>query len=120
MTIGRVLADRRLLLVEDEWLIAGHLARVFKAAGAEVLGPAPSVGSALNLVGTAERIDAAVLDINLRGEMVFPVADALAARGVPFVFATGYDTNVIPARYAGVTCYEKLTDPTRIARALFG
>jgi PAS domain S-box-containing protein len=120
MATGGALAGRRLLLVEDEWLIAGDLARASGAAGAEVLGPVPSVGDALVLVGTAGRIDAAVLDVNLRGEMIFPVADALADRGVPFVFSTGYDASFIPARYAGVIRCEKPSDPARIARALFG
>jgi hypothetical protein len=59
--------------------------------GAEVSGPLPSRREALPAFSSDERIDAAVPDINLRGEVIYPLADALRQRGVPFVFATGYD-----------------------------
>lgn len=114
------LAGRRVLLVEDEYLIVGDLVRAFEAAGVVVLGPAASVRAALRLVADTPRIDGAVLDINLRGEMVYPVVDALRDRRVPFVFATGYDEAVIPAPYADAIRCEKPVDPARIAAALFG
>jgi CheY-like chemotaxis protein len=113
------LAGRRVLLVEDEYFIADDTARIFAAGGAEVVGPVASVGDALTLLAATPRLDAAVLDINLQGEMAYAVADALSERGVPFVFATGYDKASVPERYAAVIHCEKPVDPQKIARALF-
>ncbi len=114
---GAGLAGRRVLVAEDDYVIADALCQELEAAGAEVAGPAPDVAAALALLAQGA-IDAAVLDVNLRGEMAWPVADALLARGVPFVFATGYDVSVIPARYAGVACCEKPVGLAEIASAL--
>lgn len=110
---------RRLLVVEDEYLIAASLARALEGRGAEVVGPAGSVRDALALVeAEGDRLDGAVLDINLRDERVYPVADALAARGVPFVFLTGYDARVIPDAHAGVPRYEKPVSSALLSRML--
>ena len=93
---------KRLLVVEDEFVIALDLQNLLEAAGHEVVALAASVADALALLdggggGDAEPgrrrpppLDGAVLDVNLRGEPATPVADALAARGVPFVFVSGY------------------------------
>jgi CheY-like chemotaxis protein len=79
------------LLVEDELLVAMEMEEALRDLGCEVLGPAATVEEALRLAQSeAGRIDAAVLDINLAGRPSFPVADLLAGRGVPVVFATGY------------------------------
>jgi CheY-like chemotaxis protein len=113
------LRGRRLLVVEDEYLIAAALERALEDHGAEVVGPAGSVEGALRLVeAEGDRLDGAVLDINLRGERVYPVADVLAARGVPFVFLTGYDAQVIPDTYAGVPRSEKPVSTALLARTL--
>jgi hypothetical protein len=85
-----------------------------------VVGPVASVNGALDLIAETERLDGAVLDVNLQGEMAYPIADALVARGVPFVFATGYDEASIPPRYAHIRRCEKPVDPAKIAKALFG
>ena len=114
-----VLAGLRILLVEDDYLIVDEMAREFSSQGAEIIGPVARVQDALELIAETDRIDAAVLDINLRGEMAFPVADALIARGVPFVFATGYDDATIPQPYAKIKRCEKPVDPLKIAAALF-
>jgi len=90
------LEGKRILLVEDEYFIVQDLARAFSAAGATVLGPAATLSEALELVVSSGALDGAVLDINLQGEMVFPLADVLVNRGVPFVFATGYGQEAIP------------------------
>lgn len=119
MATNSRLAGRRVLLVEDEYFIADEMACSFEASGAEVVGPVGSVQSALDLIAEAERLDGAVLDVNLRGDKSYPVADSLLARGVPFVFATGYDAISIPARYAHVTRCEKPVDPEKIGKALF-
>ena len=86
------LKGKRVLVVEDEALVAMLVEDDLRDAGAEVLGPAPTVDRALRLVEAAADggISAAVLDINLEGRHVGPVADRLAALGVPFLFATGH------------------------------
>jgi len=101
------LRGHRVLVVEDEFFIADDLAQRLSAHGAVLVGPVPTLEIALALVNSADRIDAAVVDINLKGEVAFPLADTLQARGVPFVFATGYDTSAIPARYQHIPCWVK-------------
>ncbi|MDJ0386766.1 HWE histidine kinase domain-containing protein [Roseomonas sp. E05] len=81
---------RRVLLAEDEPLVALELETQLQALGFTVVGPAASLQEALRLAGEEALLDAAVLDVNLRGQAVFPVADLLVRRGVPVVFATGY------------------------------
>ncbi|WP_336490592.1 response regulator [Methylobacterium nigriterrae] len=119
MSATTPLAGCRVLVVEDEYFIADDLRRQFAACGAEVLGPVPRVEEALALIAKTPKIDGAVLDINLQDEMVYPVAEALQARGVPFIFATGYDKTMIPARYAGVRHCEKPLELAQVATALF-
>ena len=83
------LTGKRILLVEDEVLIAEMVVDMLEGLGATVIGPATSLETGLSLAGS-EDIDAAVLDVNLRGKRIDPIADLLIARGVPVVFATGY------------------------------
>src|SRR3712207_3309616 len=99
--VEATLAGRRVMVVEDEFFLADDLAQALEKLGAEVVGPVPSKDKALAFLG-AEPLDAAVLDINLKGEAVFPVADALRQQGVPFVFATGYDEASVPSSYQDV------------------
>ena len=113
------LAHKRVLVVEDDYLVAMDIARALERAGAEVIGPASAVEAALAALEQTV-LDGAILDINLGGEMAFPVADALMARGIPFIFATGYDAQVIPLRFTHVKRCEKPTTPEAISRALFG
>ena len=110
---------RRVLVVEDEYFIADEMRDAFEKAGAEVLGPVPTVEAALDLLSRTSALDGAVLDINLVGEVGYPVAEALMRRGVPFVFATGYDGAVIPTTYDAVARFEKPVEVTRLAKALF-
>jgi CheY-like chemotaxis protein len=84
------LAGRRIFVVEDEVMVLWMLVDMLAAFGCEVVGPAGRLSQALKILDEATDIDAAVLDINLNGEKSYPVADALAARGVPFVFSSGY------------------------------
>lgn len=92
------LSGRRILVVEDEVLVSFMLEDMLGQLGCEVVGPAARVDQALAIID-AEEIDAAVLDVNLNGEKSYPVADALAARGVPFVFSTGYGPKGIGEAY---------------------
>jgi CheY-like chemotaxis protein len=113
------LSARRLLVVEDEYTIALDLAKSLEELGAEVVGPVATVKDALSVVTReGERLDGAVLDINLRGERAYPVADALIARHVPFIFATGY-TELLPAKpYTSVPRCEKPIDKAQLAKLL--
>ena len=115
-----VLRGRRILVVEDDYFLAEDMRTNLERAGAEVVGPIPRLKQALDLLARSERLDGAVLDINLAGEMVYPLADALRERGVPFVFATGYDEKNIPPRYADVPWCPKPVASRIIAKALFG
>jgi DNA-binding LytR/AlgR family response regulator len=116
---GPDLRGRRLLIAEDEYMVAYDLAEFFEDAGAEVIGPVGSVKDALALiVEEGARLDGALLDVNLHNEKVFPVAEALSAAGVPFVFATGYDAYAIPEVYASVPQCSKPVDRHQLARLL--
>jgi CheY-like chemotaxis protein len=112
-------SGQRLLVVEDEYIVATDFALRLEDSGAEVVGPAGSVQDALELIeAEGDGLDAAVLDVNLAGEFVYPVADALATRGVPFVFTTGYDASAINPAYSGTPRCEKPIDPALLARVL--
>jgi len=87
-----ILAGLRLLVVEDNYLVASVIVQHLRLRGAHVLGPAPSVELALQIVN-AEEIDAALLDIDLQGSTVAPVARRLRERSRPFVFLTGYGSD---------------------------
>ena len=113
-----VLLGRKVLVVEDEFLIVDSLVELLESSGVEVVGPAASVEKALKLIAATPRIDGAMVDLNLRGEMSFPVADALQARGIPFAFTTGYDAAAIPARYADIARYQKPARAIEIVSAL--
>lgn len=95
-----------ILVVEDEYLIADDLARELVEHGVTVIGPVATLEAALAAVAE-ERPDLAVLDINLRGEAVFPLADLLSAQHIPYIFATGYAAAAIPDRFASVMRCEK-------------
>ena len=112
-------AGSHILVVEDEYLLADEIRQLLEAAGAVVVGPVATVADALTLLDE-ERVDAAILDVHLGDELVFPVAEELENRLVPFVFATGYDPAFIPARYSGFALCEKPAELSKIAQALFG
>lgn len=98
----RTLHNCRILVVEDEYMLAEELHFELSDAGAIVLGPVGYIEDALDQARSEQHIDGGILDVNLGGEMIFPVADLLAQRGVPFVFTTGYDASAIPSRFAEV------------------
>jgi CheY-like chemotaxis protein len=98
---------RRILVVEDELLIALDLGSLLGALGYEVVGPVARAGQALALAG-AERLDGAILDVHLRGgEQSYAVADRLIAAGVPVAFCTAYDEGSLDAAYAGCPLLRK-------------
>jgi len=97
---ARPLENRRVLVVEDEFFMAEELREKLEAAGAFVIGPAPSVERALALVKDEITIDAALLDVNLGGKVSYTVAEALIVRSVPFIFTSGYDDSIFAEHYA--------------------
>src|SRR6202050_1625126 len=111
------LSGRRILVVEDEMIAAWTLEQMLAEIGCEVVGPAARVKEALAMIAT-EAIDAVLLDINLNGEKSYPVADVLAARGVPFFFSTGYNKDSMPNGYRDFPMLQKPYDATRLAAML--
>jgi len=109
------LRDCTILVVEDEYLLADDLCAELTEREALVVGPAATVEQGLELLRNTPKLDGAILDVNLRGEPVFLLADELIARKLPFVFTTGYDASVIPDRFSQVTRCEK---PVQIAQVM--
>ena len=114
---GESLNGLRLLVVEDEYFIARDIETVLTAGGAEVIGPVGRLDAAMNAV-RSEHIDGAVLDIDLHGEAIYPVAEELARRKIPLLFVTGYEEAEIPKAFRHVTCVEKPFGPKRLGEAL--
>jgi DNA-binding NtrC family response regulator len=111
------LRGKSVLIVEDEFMIALDYALHLETLGVAVLGPVSNVSQALSLI-RENSIDAAILDIDLQGTKSFIVADALLEHDVKFIFATGYNDVVIPARFSHVVRCEKPASPTEIANAI--
>jgi CheY-like chemotaxis protein len=95
------MAGRRILVVEDEFLIALDIAGALEQGGLQVIGPLASVRDALSAL-EREHVDGALLDANLGGEQVGKVADALFARRVPFAFVSGYGREQLPPQHRSV------------------
>jgi|EndMetStandDraft_4_1072995.scaffolds.fasta_scaffold11838_3 DNA-binding response OmpR family regulator len=117
---GERLLGKRILIVEDQALLALELQFAFEDEGAEVIGPALSLPAARQTVIEGTEIDLAVLDVDLAGADVYPVAAMLQQRGVPFVFHTGHGTEAeIHAHFPAATICIKPTLPaTLIAQLL--
>jgi CheY-like chemotaxis protein len=115
MAVQHQLANCRVLIIEDEYFVAKDLEVACKLLGAGVVALAGDLDAAIDLVARGG-FDIAVLDIDLRGRQSFGVADQLRRQETPFVFTTGYNAKVIPARFADVIRWEKPFDPTIVAR----
>lgn len=101
------LTGKRILVVEDESLVAMLIETILEDLGCVPVGPAATVDEGLALAARDDAIDAALLDVNVSGQHVFPVAEALAARGVPFVFSTGYGEAGLPEDWRGRPTLQK-------------
>jgi DNA-binding response OmpR family regulator len=113
------LAEQRLriLVVEDEMLVAMNIEDMLLELGHEVAGLAGRLGPAMALASES-RFDAAMLDVNLDGEPSFPVADLLAERGIPFLFATGYGRQGIVERFRDCAILQKPFRTAELGAAL--
>lgn len=100
MTQDPALRGRRVLIVEDSPVVGPFTADILTDLGCEVIGPAPTLAVARELID-AGGFDAAVVDVHIRGERVFPLCDVLEAAGVPFVLTSGYADWQVPERWSG-------------------
>lgn len=110
-------SDVKILIVEDEALVALALAHTIEDMGAEVVGPAHGVEEGVNLVQTKE-IDFALVDFNLRDTQSIPIATELRQRDIPFVFLSGYGRQHIPSEFKDVNLLQKPCDPEDIRKAI--
>ncbi|MBN9464450.1 response regulator [Brevundimonas sp.] len=101
------LSGRRVLVVEDESLVAMLLETILEDMGCTPVGPASNVDEGEAIARDTVDLDAALLDVNLAGRQVFPVAAVLKARGVPFVFSTGYGESGLPDEWRGNPTIQK-------------
>lgn len=113
----RALRGMRVLIVDDELLVAMETRAAVADHGVKVIGPVPRVRPALEIIEN-EPLDGAVLDINLRGVTSFEVADALADRNIPFVFMTGYSRGILPPRFKGCVTLSKPLAHAELAAAM--
>ena len=109
---------RRVLVVEDEFLVSLATTDLLESIGCEIVGPAAKLGQALQLA-QSESLDAAVLDINIAGDMIWPVAAELRHRGVPFLFLSALTPLMIfPTLFAAAPCLDKPLEQNRLLRHL--
>ncbi|WP_167766916.1 response regulator transcription factor [Jannaschia formosa] len=109
--------DMKILIVEDEAIVGLDLSMILEESGADVLGPCGTVEDAFAAVDPS--IDAAILDVDLHGRSVFPVADRLRENGTPFIFHTGrYDVAALSARYGDVVVLSKPAGERAIVKVL--
>ncbi len=96
-----MLSDKRVLIVEDEWMLAEHLGAIVERAGGIVIGPVPSVEEAIALLPTGSDTlpGAATLNVKLHEDVSYPVADRLAELGIPFVFISANQRHSMPDRF---------------------
>jgi CheY-like chemotaxis protein len=114
---GALLSGKRALIVEDEAMVAMLLEDCLQEIGCLVAATASRLDEALALAGSAA-IDFAILDLNLNGKLSYPVADALVARGIPFVFSTGYGAGALPPHFQRVPTIGKPFDPQELEDAV--
>ena len=107
----------RILVLEDEWLIANQIETALDDAGFEVVGPFNRVAQAVDVVHSLS-VDAAILDINVNGESSFPVAEKLVEASVPFMFLSGYSEVELPSALQGRPMVQKPIDLTALCRYL--
>ncbi len=113
------LRGRRVMVVEDELLVAMLIEETLLDCGCEVVGPFSTLETALHAAGEIA-VHLAVLDVNLRGQRVYPVAEMLEARGIPFLLMSGYGQEGVPAGHPGWIAQSKPFLPSELVRTLAG
>ncbi len=117
MSDGSIRPGLRVLVAEDEALVSMLIEDMLADMGAVVVGPAANLDEAMALA-IGDGIDIALLDVNLAGKPIFPIADVLRERGVPFIFASGYGEAGIIDGHRGATVLQKPFREADLARAL--
>jgi CheY-like chemotaxis protein len=112
------LTGRHVLVLEDEYFLANDIVRTLTALGAWIVGPYADLDEATDVVDRDIAIDAAIVDINLRNEMAFPLVRMLRSRKVPLVFTSGYDRSSIEPEFQDVRLWGKPVDIKAMAREL--
>jgi CheY-like chemotaxis protein len=112
------LTGRHVLVLEDEYFLANDIVRALTALGAWIVGPYADLDEATDVVDRDIAIDAAIVDINLRNEMAFPLVRMLRSRKVPLVFTSGYDRSSIEPEFQDVRLWGKPVDIKAMAREL--
>jgi CheY-like chemotaxis protein len=112
-----ILTGRRVLVVEDQFLVAEEMRRAVARLGGQVIGPVGAVSEGLRLA-QSERLDLALLDVNLHGEAVDALADHLQREGVPMIFATGYGRASLARQFQSVPHLEKPVSAAALAAAV--
>ena len=107
----------RVLVVEDEMLLAMRLEDMLADLDCDVIGPVGRVAEAIGLA-QSEVFDGAILDINVAGTEVYPVARVLAGRGIPFIFVSGYDACSLPAEWRSRPTLQKPFQPNDLAKIM--
>jgi len=107
----------RVLIAEDEFLVGIQLEEDLRSAGCSIVGPFSTVETATR-AARRERFDLAILDINLNGDRVYPLADELSARGIPFIFLSGYIAADLPERFRGSPQIAKPHDPAALIKEI--
>jgi CheY-like chemotaxis protein len=108
-------AGKRILVAEDEFYVALVVEETLQSLGCTVLGPFSDLAEATE-AATREQVDAALLDINLGGEMVYPLAEYLHRHGIPFVFTTGYAAKDVPEQFRAFECLRKPVSPSTLKK----
>jgi CheY-like chemotaxis protein len=114
----QALEGRTILVVEDESLVAMLLETILEDMGCATLGPVSTIDEALAVIADGSAFDGALLDVNVAGKEVFPVAAALKERGVPFVFSTGYGEGGLPEEWRGHPTIQKPFTEDAVQQAL--
>jgi DNA-binding response OmpR family regulator len=112
-----LLSGYQVLIVEDDYFVAMDLCSTLRARGATVVGPAPNIGAGRDLA-RGRAIDCALLDVNVRGEQVFALAQELQSRGVRPIFTTGYDAEFIPPHLQDMMYLQKPVDAGQLVQSI--
>jgi DNA-binding response OmpR family regulator len=115
----RNLAGINVLVVEDDYFVASECADLLRGQGANVLGPVPDMDKARDALATGH-VDCVLLDVNLKGEMVFELAHELVAKGVPVAFTTGYDVSILPPGLRDAPCLHKPVEVRHLVNTITG
>ena len=118
MTDKKALAGKRVLVVEDDFFLADTVVRGLEESGVEVVGPVGDIDDALELIDETDHLDAVVLDLNLKGDLSYPVAELLFQRKIPFVVCTGYNTTDMPLAVRTALALSKPVESKRLTAAV--